>query len=78
MNELSPTAVRMLRIGEGSGHLAPIAIRAADLFEERVERRLSKIVAIVGPAAILFIAVVVGGLVVSLRTSMISIGQLAN
>ena len=76
--ELAPLAVRMLRLGEESGHLAPIAIRAADLFESRVERRLERLVAIIGPAAILLIAVVVGGLVVSLMTSLISIGQLAN
>jgi general secretion pathway protein F len=76
--ELSPIAVRMLRIGEESGHLAPVAIRAADLFEIRVERKLEKLVAIVGPAAILLIATVVGGLVVSLMTSLVSIGQLAN
>ena len=78
INELSPVAVRMLRIGEESGHLAPISLRAADLFEERVERRLGRLVGIIGPAAILFIAFVVGGLVVSLMTSLISIGQLAN
>ena len=76
--ELSPVATRMLRIGEESGHLAPIALRAADLFEERVERRLGRLVGVIGPVAILLIALVVGGLVVSLMSSLISLGQLAN
>ena len=75
---LSPIAVRMLRLGEEAGHLAPIAMRAADLFEVRLERRLASLVAIVGPAAIIVIATIVGGLVISLMTSLISIGQLAN
>ena len=76
--DLSPVAVRMLRIGEESGHLAAISLRAADLFEERVERRLGKLVGVLGPLAILLIALVVGGLVVSLMTSLLSLGQLAN
>jgi general secretion pathway protein F len=76
--EISPIAVRMLRIGEESGHLAPLALRAADLFEGRVERGIEKLVTFIGPAAILFIATIVGGLVVSLMTSLVSIGQLAN
>ena len=75
---LSPVAVRMLRLGEEAGHLAGISMRAADLFEVRLERRLESLVAIIGPVSIIAIATIVGGLVISLMTSLISIGQLAN
>gem|GEM_PF-287354 len=78
VNLLSPVAVRMMRLGEESGHLATISMRAADLFEVRLERRLEALVAIIGPVSIIAIATIVGGLVISLMTSLISIGQLAN
>lgn len=78
LRDLSPVAIRMLRIGEEAGQLAPIAIRAAELFEARLERSLERVVAVIGPVSIMLIATIVGGLAVSLMTSLISIGQLAN
>jgi general secretion pathway protein F len=73
-----PVALRMLKIGEEAGHLPAVALRAAELVEARLERQIKRASAAIGPAAILAIATIVGGLVVSLMTSLISIGQLAN
>ncbi|MFM7083659.1 MAG: type II secretion system F family protein [Hyphomicrobium sp.] len=76
--ELAAIALRMLKIGEEAGRLPTISLRAADLVEARLDRRLQRLSGIIGPAAILFIALLVGGLVVSLMTSLLSIGQLTN
>ena len=74
---LLPTmAIRMLRIGEETGQLATLAARIADFYEAKLQRSLDKVVAIVGPAAIITISVVVGGLIVSVMTALLSISQI--
>ena len=78
MKGLPPVAIRMIRLGEETGQLAPLAVKTAELFETKLERGLDKFVGIIGPAAILTISVVVGGLIVSIMTSLLSITQLVN
>jgi general secretion pathway protein F len=73
---LPPMAIRMLRIGEETGQLALLAGRVADFYEAKLQRSLDRVVAIVGPLAIITISVVVGGLIVSVMTALLSINQL--
>ena len=47
------------------------------LFEDKLQRGLSRAVGIIGPASIVFNALLVGSLVVSIMTSLLSINQLA-
>jgi general secretion pathway protein F len=72
---LPPMAVRMLRLGEETGQLAALSSRIADFYEEKLQRSLDRIVGIAGPAAIIGISVVVGGLIVSVMTSLLSVSQ---
>jgi len=72
---LQPMAVRMLRLGEETGQLAVLAGRVADFYETKLQRGLDKVVGIAGPAAIILISVVVGGLIVSVMTALLSVGQ---
>lgn len=78
MRGLPPVAIRMLRLGEETGQLAPLALKAAELFEIKLERGLEQFVSVMGPAAIIAISVLVGGLIVSIMTSLLSITQLVN
>lgn len=73
---LSPIALRMLRIGEETGRIPLIAKKAADLFETRVERQMEKAVGLIGPIAIIIVSVVVGGLIVSVMTALMSVNQM--
>jgi general secretion pathway protein F len=73
---LPAMAIRMLRIGEETGQLAVLAGRVADFYEAKLQRSLDRVVAIVGPLAIITISVVVGGLIVSVMTALLSINQL--
>ena len=75
---LPPVAIRMLRLGEETGQLSSLALKAAELFEAKLERGLDKAVGIIGPAAIVVISLLVGGLIVSIMTSLLSITQLVN
>jgi general secretion pathway protein F len=72
---LPPMAIRMLRIGEETGQLPTLAARVAEFYETKLQRSLDKVVGIVGPLAIISISVVVGGLIVSVMTALLSISQ---
>jgi general secretion pathway protein F len=73
---LPAMAVRMLRLGEETGQLAALAGRVAELYQTKLERSLDRIVGIVGPLAIVTISIVVGGLIVSVMTSLLSVSQM--
>jgi len=73
---LPAMAVRMLRIGEETGQLPVLAGRVADFYEAKLQRSLDRVVAIVGPLSIITISVVVGGLIVSVMTALLSISQI--
>lgn len=72
---LPPVAVRMLRLGEETGQLPTLSGRVAEFYEEKLQRQLDRLVAIIGPAAIVLISVVVGGLIVSVMTALLSVTQ---
>jgi general secretion pathway protein F len=75
-NSLPPMAVRMLRLGEETGQLPALAGRVAEFYEAKLQRSLDRIVGIVGPLAIISISTVVGGLIVSVMTALLSVTQL--
>ena len=75
-NSLPPMALRMLRLGEETGQLPVLAGRVAEFYEEKLQRSLDRMVAIIGPLAIITISAVVGGLIVSVMTALLSVSQL--
>ena len=75
-SSLPPMAVRMLRLGEETGQLPALAGRVAEFYEAKLQRSLDRIVAIIGPLAIITISTVVGGLIVSVMTALLSVTQL--
>jgi general secretion pathway protein F len=72
---IPPLAVRTLRLGEESGQLPQLAERIAEFYEAKLQRALDRLVGIVGPAAIVSISVIVGGLIVSVMTALMSVSQ---
>jgi general secretion pathway protein F len=72
---LPTMAVRMLRLGEETGQLPMLAGRVAEFYEAKLQRSLDRIVGIAGPAAIIAISIIVGGLIVSVMTSLLSVSQ---
>ena len=73
---LPAMAVRMIKLGEETGQLPVLSSRVADFYEAKLQRSLDRIVGIVGPLAIITISVVVGGLIVSVMTALLSITQI--
>ena len=72
---LPPMAVRMLRLGEETGQLPVLAGRVAEFYENKLQRSLDRLVGLVGPLAIIVISTVVGGLIVSVMTALLSVSQ---
>jgi len=75
---LPPMAAKTLRLGEDSGQLPALAARVADFYEAKLQRSLDRVVGIVGPAAIILISLIVGGLIVSVMTALLSVNQMAS
>jgi general secretion pathway protein F len=75
-SSLPPMAVRMLRLGEETGQLPALSGRVAEFYEAKLQRSLDRVVGIVGPLAIVTISTVVGGLIVSVMTALLSVTQL--
>ena len=73
---LPPLAIKMLRVGEESGELAVVARRTADFYEAKLTDRLDRLSGVVGPVAIVSIAAIVGGLIVSILSALLSVNQL--
>lgn len=73
---LPDVAVRMLRIGEETGEMATVAQEAGALYEKKLTDRLDRVGALVGPIAIITIAVVIGGLMVTIMSALMSVNQL--
>ncbi|RVU45122.1 type II secretion system F family protein [Rubrivivax rivuli] len=60
----TPVALRMLRVGEGSGELALMLERAARFHDDEIARLSELVVRAVNPALMLVMGVVIGGIVV--------------
>ena len=74
---LPPMAVRTLRLGEDAGQLSMLAGRVADFYDAKLQRALDRLVGIIGPASIIVISLIVGGLIVSVMTALLSVDQIA-
>ena len=74
---LPPLAVRMLRVGDEMGDLALIARHAAEFYEHKFSIGLDRLMGAIGPMAIIVVSVVVGALIVSIMTGLLSITELA-
>ncbi len=72
---LPATAVRTLRLGEETGQLPVLAGRVAEFYEKKLQRSLDRVVGIIGPLAIIIISAIVGGLIVSVMTALLSVSQ---
>jgi len=75
---LPSMAVRTLRLGEEAGQLPMLSGRVAEFYETKLQRSLDRVVGIVGPVAIVFISFIIGGLIVSVMTALLSVNQIAS
>ncbi len=74
---LFPTiAVQMTAIGEESGNLGEMLGRVAKFYEEELDWRIDGLTAMIEPLIMAFLAVVVGGLLVSMYLPIFNLGSM--
>lgn len=74
---LPPLAVRMLRVGDETGDLPAIAAHTAQFYEHKLSVGLDRLMGVIGPLAIIIVSLLVGSLVVSIMSALLSITELA-
>jgi general secretion pathway protein F len=74
---LPPLAVRMLRVGDETGNLAQIARHAQQFYEHKLGTGLDRLMGAVGPIAIIVVSFLIGSLIVSIMSALLSITELA-
>lgn len=67
----------LLRVGEENAELGPIALRAAEIHEERTRIAMERLVALMVPAITIVMGAVVAAIVTSLITAMLSLNNIA-
>jgi len=76
--EVFPTRlVHLLRLGEATAQLGPLALRSADIHEERTNMALQRMVALLVPAITILMGAAVAGIVSSLLLAMLSLNDIA-
>jgi type IV pilus assembly protein PilC len=68
-----PMVISMIDVGETTGALPDMLTKIADIYEEEVDNAIGAAVSLLEPAMIVFLAVVVGGIVVALFLPLIKI-----
>lgn len=69
--------VHLLRLGEATAQLGPLALRAADIHEERTKLALQRMIALLVPAITVLMGAAVAGIVSSLLLAMLSLNDIA-
>jgi general secretion pathway protein F len=69
--------IHLIRLGEENAQLGPMALRAAEIHEERTRLAMQRMVALLVPAITIIMGFAVGGIVASLMEAMLSLNNLA-
>jgi general secretion pathway protein F len=69
--------VHLLRLGEETAQLGPMALRAADMHEERTRLAVQRLMAMLVPAITIIMGAAVAGIVSSLLLAMLSLNDIA-
>ena len=69
-------AVHMIQVGEETGRLDQMLLDVAEVYDAEVARAVKRALALLEPAMILFLTLVVGGVILSILAAMLSIYDL--
>ena len=70
--------VHLLRLGEETGQLGGMALRAAEIHEEKARLGIQRLVALLVPAITIVMGAAIAGIVSALMLAMLSLNDLAN
>lgn len=72
-----PLATQLLQLGEETGNLEEMLLRVATIYEREVQTTLRRLIAVLEPAMILGLGVLVGGIILSIVMAILKVNQLA-
>jgi len=75
MNLFSPMVVSMMKIGEETGAMEEMMERCADFYDEEVDLATSKMTTLLEPMILIFLAVIVGSIVMAVMQPMMGMMQ---
>ena len=67
--------ISMIEVGEETGKLPDMLEKIADTYDEEVDNAVSALTSMIEPLMIVFLAVIVGGIVIALFAPLITIIQ---
>ena len=70
-----PLVISMIDVGEETGQLPAMLLKVADVFDDEVDNSVAGLTSMLEPLMIVFLAIVVGGIVIALFMPLISIIQ---
>jgi len=68
-----PMVISMVEVGEETGALPDMLIRIADTFDDEVDNAVSGLTSIIEPVMIIFLAVIVGTIVIAMFLPLVTI-----
>jgi general secretion pathway protein F len=72
-----PQTIHLIQLGEETGRLADMALRAADIHDEQVHHSVERMVSLLVPAVTIVMGLIVAGIVGSLLVAMLSLNDIA-
>ena len=72
-----PLAGHLMQVGEETGNLEAMLMRLAEIYEREVQSALRRLMAVLEPALILGLAVVIAAIILSVVMAILSINDLA-
>ncbi len=72
---LPEIAVHLMKVGEETGNLDQMLLKVADNFDADVEQRMKRLVTMVEPVLILLMGAVIGVIVISMLTAILSVND---
>jgi general secretion pathway protein F len=73
----SKLSLRLITAGEQTGQLETMLLRVATVYEAQLQRQIDRLSSLLVPALTLAIGLVVGGLVLSVMSAIVSVNELA-
>jgi general secretion pathway protein F len=71
-----PLFIHLLRVGEESGQMVDMLIRAADIFEAETQRAVERMLALLVPVLTIAMGVLIAGIIGSILVALLSINKL--
>jgi general secretion pathway protein F len=74
---LPPLSLHLIRVGEESGDLDGMLHQVADIFDNEVQATIKRLLAVLEPALILGLGVVIAGIIISILIAILGVNELA-